>query len=724
MKKTLLLSLIILFALFSAACTGNTNGQSSAHSTRAADRTQPVVHTQEHHYERSNIPIGGTIATMTVANNTAYGVVHGVDGIRFFSLDSNTESVYFYPSIDRDYAWDVVSMTADISGDIFYVERVWGDGSNDYTLWQMNAAGDLRELAHVGNYFDNTSGDTIRNISLDAVGNIYVQTFFDIVVFSSSGQYLFEIEFSQRWYHEFFVGTDGIVLIPVSDGENTMLYTINVALQQLEMLQIIPEAEIYTTGILENELFFLTTFGASTYSLTTGEQQERVAWLSANLTYFDFIYFHPLSHEKFVLLIGDMGRPITEITILRRVEGGAADRQVVTLASVAPDFPTINAFNQQSTQYRIELIDYSVFADGTDLTPAITRLNLDLLTGQVPDILDLSHLSHEVYARAGILADLNLFFAEDTNLSRDMFLDRVLALLEVDGELYAITPAFSMLTYVAPASLVGSAPGITLDELMQLEHLQNAGDTLLLEESPLSFLIQYTMFNQSFFINLEHGTAHFDTEEFLLALEYASNLPDSEDVFDVLREDGQHEGISFAWITNPGHLPYMELFAREPLTAIGFPVQEGVGSLMVPTTVYGIGAEANSSSGAWAFIQFLLSAEQQRESVIQRIPILRSVFDEEIYKLMNPVLEEHPELAEGILINGELVAFPAMTEEQVGRLMQLIDTLGGLTTMLGSAATEIVLEGAIAFLAGDRTAEDTVRIIQNRVQTLVSEQHR
>lgn len=86
---------------------------------------------------------------------------------------------------------------------------------------------------------------------------------------------------------------------------------------------------------------------------------------------------------------------------------GADDRTVLTMMSLCPD-PSITQavaqFNRTSMEYKIELKQSFSFDENLSdkaWNDAVTKFNVEVISGNIPDILDLSHLTTEGYFNKG-----------------------------------------------------------------------------------------------------------------------------------------------------------------------------------------------------------------------------------------------------------------------------------------------------------------------------------
>ena len=105
-------------------------------------------------------------------------------------------------------------------------------------------------------------------------------------------------------------------------------------------------------------------------------------------------------------------------------------KNVLKLAGVCfADYPELQEavaeFNAVQDKVQIELHDYM---DGVeDFNDAISRMNLDIMRGNIPDILMVSSpIDSSVYAGKGLLCDLYGLMKDDGDFSKEMVVSSVL----------------------------------------------------------------------------------------------------------------------------------------------------------------------------------------------------------------------------------------------------------------------------------------------------------
>ena len=79
-------------------------------------------------------------------------------------------------------------------------------------------------------------------------------------------------------------------------------------------------------------------------------------------------------------------------------------------------------FNKNNSQYRINIKDYSAYDTMEDYTQGLTRLNADIVSGDVADIMVLSsQMPVESYISKGIFEDLTPYLEKDTEVKKEDF---------------------------------------------------------------------------------------------------------------------------------------------------------------------------------------------------------------------------------------------------------------------------------------------------------------
>lgn len=173
----------------------------------------------------------------------------------------------------------------------------------------------------------------------------------------------------------------------------------------------------------------------------------------------------------------------------------------------------IAKFNRTNEDYRIELRDYSEEED-----PQMA-FNLDILAGNVPDIIDLNGLPADQYISKGLLEDLTQYYEKDSQIHTEDFIDSVMEAMKVDGKLYYAAPNFEVHSVIAKKEDVGDVDGITLSGVKELLEKKGEKAKPFQMDEKMYMLFCFLGGGYSDFIDWERGTCCFDSQEFKDMLE-------------------------------------------------------------------------------------------------------------------------------------------------------------------------------------------------------------
>ncbi len=178
------------------------------------------------------------------------------------------------------------------------------------------------------------------------------------------------------------------------------------------------------------EFLFLVQFDNDLlygYDAASGEYREILRWHER-----DIVWENPPTVRMLAdggILAADCGEGYG-VRLAPCAPADEVKKVTLTLAGIYLDetlAKDIQRFNKCNTTCRIEAKDYSG-GDLHNIEAAKTRLNTELLAGTVPDILYLSGgVSGAALAKKGVLEDLYPMLDADEGLSRDVFVDGVLA---------------------------------------------------------------------------------------------------------------------------------------------------------------------------------------------------------------------------------------------------------------------------------------------------------
>ena len=394
-------------------------------------------------------------------------------------------------------------------------------------------------------------------------------------------------------------------------------------------------------------------------------------------------------------------------------------------------------FNKANDEYRISVNDYSVYSTGEDHTAGIDKLNKDIASGLVPDILILDQvLPADNYISKGLFLDLYPFMEKDPEIKKEDYLQNILKTGEKDGKLYQIMPSFYISTIVGKKEDVGTTAGWNFDDLNAV--LEKKGpDTVAFSEVTARSIIDYSMmFGGASYIDWATGECHFTDDDFLEVLEFAKQFPveidyealQNEETYWENYETMYREGRTLlmpATIANFRDYNMMEKgnFGAD-IIPIGFPNEAKESGVISSNTTYAISAKSEFPDAAWQFIRQYLTDEYQ-ESIEYAIPLKKSALDKIAAAAMKkPVMVNEDgteeEYDDTFYVNGQEIVIPVMTKEETE---ELIDYISSVTkTFTYNEDVMLILDEECApFFEGKKTAKEVADIIQSRVQIYVNE---
>ena len=393
-------------------------------------------------------------------------------------------------------------------------------------------------------------------------------------------------------------------------------------------------------------------------------------------------------------------------------------------------------FNTSSKDARIEVTDYSQFATQEDYSAGITKLNTEIISGNVPDLFVTTDLPMARYAARGLLKDIYELLDSDKELGRDSFMAPVLKAVETDGKLYSISPVFGLITLVGKSDTVGKEPGWTLAQMQEVIKAHPEAKYILGQGMTRAVVLDSMLrFGLDRYVDWQKGECSFNNQDFIDVLNFSRLFP----------EDFQYDEIG----TSPYQLlaegrqllmPYELRDFRDYQTCVtstkgeatfkGYPTAEGVGNLIsLSGDPLSISATCRNMDAAWSFVRGLLGEDYYKSArYVDGLPLNQKAYDaaeaeamkKETYK--DPETGEVQEMPAGTIGWGDFeLNFYAMTKEEAQGLRELIASTDR-TNAYDKNIMDIINEEVQSFSKNVKTAEQAAALIQDRVSLYVNEQ--
>ena len=485
----------------------------------------------------------------------------------------------------------------------------------------------------------------------------------------------------------------------------------------------------------------------------TGKTEKVVDWMSCDVdsNSISSDNFAFLSDGRIAAVTSDYNRQdgtnTQQVVVLTRVDASSVKQKTeLTLACYGLDYnlrSQIVKFNKNNSEYRIVVKDYSELSSG-DGADGLTKLNTEIISGNVPDLMMTNQLPVAQYAAKGLLEDLWSYIDADPEYSRDALMLQPINAAQTDGHLYQMPIDFGVVTAIGLNKVVGGYTSWTLADVNDALSKLPEGATVFNKYYTQAEMLQYCVaMNAANFMNWQDGTCNFDSDEFRALLEFVKPLPadfdwqsDDEDYeSDYSRVRNGKQLLYPTSISDFDNLYYTFAALNNDAAFIGFPREDGSsGNCFTAQVSLAITTACKDKSAAWSFIRSALSDDYQTN--MWSFPIVKSAFEAQAAKAMeqeyetdadgNQILDENgnpiPISTGGMSYGDEpMIELYAVTQEQYDAVMDVINTT---TSYLDydSNVLDTISQEAAAYFSGDKTVEEVSKLIQNRVSLYMQEQ--
>lgn len=416
----------------------------------------------------------------------------------------------------------------------------------------------------------------------------------------------------------------------------------------------------------------------------------------------------------------------------RPLEGDAPVQ--LSLATYHLSFPLqlqIAAYNESNAKYKINVIDYAMYDEAGAEEQGLTRLRMDIISGNGPDLYELSQLPAELYASKGLFEDLKPYFAENSPIQYADFVQNAVDALEYNGGLYYITPWFELVTIGGRRACVGTKGSWTVDEFLEAVKDYSPADVFGPSMTKNSFLMYLLIFSGKEYIDEDTLQCRFNDGDFEKLLTFASGLPDEYDPNkstgpDLARAYIGLQPLLVCWVRDQVFMGYNATALGEEPEYVGFPALHASGVAMSPQAPIAVSVSTGKKDAAMDFIYFLLGDSVQR-SLAGNWPIVQSYLDERLDYWEEEFFScgETNILAtsyEGVMM--EIVS-PVNEETANLRRAEILDIIDRIDciTLYDDTRLDILIRECQPFFSGDISAHQAAERVQSKMQVYVSEQY-
>ena len=639
-------------------------------------------------------------------------------------------------------------------------DKMTGEYKSDNFIIVMDEVGKIQKKINIKEMlkdFITTDYFYVGMITADSEGNLYLSSDRTVFVLKEDFSFFFKVDMEENsWMNRMFNFDGGKVAVAIN-AETPEGYKMQIRI-------IDTETKGFTNEVTVNEhlqnniynifsgqdhsLYYSTQSGIYGYDIENNESRELLDWINSDIENPNINMITAISDKKFVCVGYEYDESTwTSWNFLLLLDyippEEVVPKYLITLATAYGSYDIRKAvieFNRSSQEYRIQIKDYYDQEENVDYDKIIEKLNNDIIAGNMPDILLVnSEMPFDSYVSKGLFYDLYKLMEKDENFNKEDYFTNVLDALSVNGKLYSISPSFTVSTVAIKSKFVNpGTTGWTMGELQALLAKLPPETVTFLSENRAGIMNIAMNLSLGQFIDKDTGKCYFDSQDFIDILKFVKtfdeksfwdnidyeNLP--PDFWDKYNKSYEEDRAILNYMTLSSFYQLTEMrdyTFKDDITFIGFPNSKREGSAISVYSRIAISSKSKLIDGAWEFVKTFLSDKYQ-ESLTYEWPIKISAFDKLGQKaidgegtggIIRPLKEEYD----------DIMPYPTpevsrITEDDVKYIKTFIQSVNTLQTY-EPGVLEIIEEETKMYYAGNKTAEETARIIQSRVQIYISE---
>ena len=691
MKKYTILMIALIVGFILTAC-GDKDVSTSANPTIITPVQLSREWTGEGGYYALKAGTGPTNTEFIITSkNDIYFVVVSAEGETMYSLQGDDgRTIYATNAMIID--------TAASEDGIWIVEGGYSEGNVIFSLLLISYDGDLVRTIEL-NQVHNTDS-YIRSL-IYTTDNLYLVCNDEVIVIDESGVLLCVIETPGLINHS-ALGSDGQVYLSQTTENSNDIYVVDTLSTSLLLRFSAAEGNIHDGN---RDSIFILEAEDGLYALQNdGDQKPLVLWEECSISIGNLSQLIALPDGGFYCLVD---RNMYTLTPADHTDANTKIK--LTIASIGKGELEADEsrFNSINDYYYVEVIDYTNDGFYTN-EQAISRLNTDLMAGNLPDMICFANLSPYSYINKGYLINMRRYLDTDNEISEEEI--AIANALNISDGIFLMSNRFNFETLSAFNFDSGNLYGWTLSEYLDIERSRPDGSETLYNTTKEQFLRQISARYLRTAIDWSNGSCDFNNAEFIEILEASNRIKENPENLDNMNFKYGSKRVaegslvaSAAWVDSVWKLCFEESMAGCELSFVGWPSIDGsCGSDIHLNSPLGIVAASPNNDGCWEYIKFMLKDTNvnHRASLPTYLPNLEILFEKAKTDTTIPV------------------TFTDADEDKFYNLLLAIENLA----IYDETVLQIITEESTSLFNNDKTASEIAGIIQSRVSTYIAEQ--
>ena len=560
------------------------------------------------------------------------------------------------------------------------------------------------------------------NCFCDVYDNIYTisNSAGKLYIFDSEGKLIMKYECQKATYLKTFIRTaTGELIWACNDYTKNKTYFIWFDVQNGEVRELaeIKENIKQLYAMIDNELYYENAEGIVRWDIVCGERKLVFGFVENGIQdYYKKQLIFKDDNSKVLRIYADgqyqdwlaymSDTPVSKEVMVRISDIRDGCYRVALSAGVAER-------NYPACEYRYET--------GEDRDDYRTQVMTQMVAGEGPDILYVSRDDMEILYKKGLIADLREYISDNT---LNTVMPNALELGNKDGKLVGMAAGVMAYTLMVQDD-VWSGDNWTIDDMISLLESGKLSGRMCYEELQRNVLADsaYAIFTlvsdmisgDNFVIDWENMESHFDDERFVKLLKFFSGYDKKQT--DVSEEQlrGAVKYVDLSNLSSVGN--YKGLKGNEGWHYVGYPTDSGCGSYIMDYGMVVVNARTTSKEAVTAYMESFLGMEVQEnfssDSNYSSFPVLPLLVDDIVY----PDEDNGKEKASWHNMN--ILQFDDGTTS-VHEVNEMFKHCAPAVKRY-YAINMIVADELNAYISGERTAEETAAIIDDRVQIYLDE---
>ena len=384
----------------------------------------------------------------------------------------------------------------------------------------------------------------------------------------------------------------------------------------------------------------------------------------------------------------------TAVTIERTAEKANREKKLViaALTNIQQVKKMARDYRKTQGEYDVIIRDYSQY----DYDNAVTHLFSDIISGEQIDIVSLvPGIDHSNMVENGIYADLSAYIEKSDNINPDSFFASVYDTALHNGVRYAIPSVFSFQAVATRSKAFYSG----IDTAKISNYISEFGSgSLIREEYDLQLASILLMLRINEYFNESSGSADFSKESFMDAAMAEKEVMHSSSV----NSGAALKEIAFS---GPEEWVHYILSNSTDLRLIGYPSETGNSALIFEGSgMFALCEKSKNKDASYGIIEFayLQGLTQDHAMFVAD----KTVFKQNLEMIFNSDEHRIPEsIDKDALIND---------------VMNLVES-GKSLSITSETIVDIIFEELNSYVHGSKSIENSVEIINNRVNLYLQE---